>query len=195
MFRNNYLLSAYNDIDYFIFWLVIKLGPVLLGSKPAELLNFLNSNDKTPEKVHIIIKNINYSHRIKYRITNSNDSTKILFYNPVIMEKNIQEPKNKKFLESLGYDKNFRLEEHIDFLMGKIQKGEVPAEIGIFLGYPLKDIIGYIGHPSLKLTKIKGWRVYGDPRLSDAKYREFSKARKEVKALLEFMAPEKILSF
>ncbi|SHK60846.1 Protein of unknown function [Tepidibacter formicigenes DSM 15518] len=60
-----------------------------------------------------------------------------------------------------------------------MKNGSIPDEIGVFLGYPLKDVMGFIGHPSLKLTKIKGWRVYGDSRLSDKRYMEFFNARKK----------------
>jgi len=69
----------------------------------------------------------------------------------------------------------------------------IPHEIGIFLGYPLKDVIGFMGHPSLKLTKINGWNVYGDSRLSDEKYIKFNNAKQQIKKMLEKVSPEMIV--
>jgi hypothetical protein len=81
------------------------------------------------------------------------------------------------------------MEGYLNLLLDKMQTGEIPDEIGIFLGYPLKDVIGFIGHTSLKLTKINGWRVYGDPRLSDEKHNSFVKAKEHMKKMLEYDTP------
>jgi hypothetical protein len=75
-----------------------------------------------------------------------------------------------------------------------VKKGKIPDEIGIFLGYPLKDVMGFIGHASLKLTKVNGWRVYGDPRISDEKHNDFRKAKEYVNGLLLHNSPSNILA-
>lgn len=81
----------------------------------------------------------------------------------------------------------------MEFLSEKITNGNIPDEIGIFLGYPLKDVLGFMGYPSLKLTKINGWRVYGDSLLSDIKYNQFKRAKENIKILLTLRTVSEIL--
>ena len=61
----------------------------------------------------------------------------------------------------------------------------MPHEIGVFLGYPLKDVMGFIGHPSLKLTKVNRWRVYGHTKVSDVISQRILAAKKQIKEQLD----------
>lgn len=103
------------------------------------------------------------------------------------------------FLKGLHYPNEYSLEEYVQILVQKIQSSDFPHEIGVFLGYPLKDVLGYLGHPALKLTEIKGWRYYGHRKLSACTYKKFKEARKRAKVILETLetkqAPEEILKF
>ncbi len=178
----------------FIGWLVETLGSVLMGSKPAEILSFPKYEKQLSRKIASIEKHIGRCKRIEYKLFRSkNGNIKILFYNRQTLDESLRYFSNKTFLRSLGYPKQYDLDEYLNIIIEKIQKGLMPHEIGVFLGYPLKDIIGFIGHPSLKLTKINSWRVYGDPTLSDKRFNEFLEAKNEVKRLLQFNSPEKLL--
>lgn len=180
--------------DDFIGWLVEILGPVLIGSKPSELLSFPKHEKHLLRKIDSIEKHIGKCERITYKLfKNKNGNLKILFYNTKSLDAYLRDFRNKKFLTSLGYPKEYNLEEYLKIIIDKMITGNIPHEIGVFLGYPLKDIMGFIGHPSLKLTKINGWRVYGDPRLSDERLSEFMEAKNKIRKLLEFNKPEKIL--
>ncbi|SKC80959.1 DUF3793 family protein [Maledivibacter halophilus] len=187
-------ILAYKNKDRFITWLVEILGPVLMGSKPAELLSFSKYEKDKFKKIQDIERHIGKCKRIEYKLFRyKNDSIKILFYNPRALDRSLKEYRNMKFLKSLGYPKEYDLDEYIQFIVNKMVDGIIPHEIGVFLGYPLKDIIGFIGHPSLKLTKIRGWRVYGDPRLSDKRLHEFLEAKSKIKRMLMLKRPEEIL--
>lgn len=187
-------ILAYKDNHKFNGWLVEILGPVLIGSKPAELLSFPKHDRNTFKKIEEIQRYIGKCKRVKYRLFKyKNDSIKVLFYNPKALDRSLKECRNMKFLKSLGYPKEYELDTYIEFIVNKMIDGIIPHEIGVFLGYPLKDIIGFIGHPSLKLTKISSWRVYGDPRLSDKRLDEFLDAKNKIKRLLMSSKPEEVL--
>ncbi|RKD22000.1 Protein of unknown function [Caminicella sporogenes DSM 14501] len=187
-------ILSYKKNDDFIGRIVGILGPVLMGSKPSELLSFRKNDKNLLDKIENIKKYIGKCKRIKYKLFEfKNESIKILFYNPKVLDKNLKEYRNMKFLKSIGYPEEYDLELYIQFIVDKMKEGVIPHEIGVFLGYPLKDIIGFIGHPSLRLTKINGWRVYGDPKISDIKFNEFLEAKKEIKRLLRFNKVEEIL--
>lgn len=69
----------------------------------------------------------------------------------------------QKFLTKMGYAKmdldsllaqlTFRLETHSEF----------PHEIGVFLGYPLRDVVGFIENHGQNFTCCGFWKSYSDP--------------------------------
>ncbi|SHG95497.1 DUF3793 family protein [Tepidibacter thalassicus] len=183
-----------NANDNFIKWIIELLGPVILSAKPAEIVSFPNKEKLSMSKINQVKHIISKTNKILFReFSYCNKCTKMFFYNPILLDNTLNEHRNLKFLKSIGYPNEYSLNKYLDYIIDKMKSGNIPDEIGVFLGYPLKDVIGFIGHPSLKLTKINGWRVYGDSRLSDKRYMEFLNARKQMKKLLEIGNPENIL--
>lgn len=171
--------------DSFIKWIVGSLGHVILGAKPAEIMSFPLKDTSTKEKIKKIEEAFSICNHISYEISYyKNSSIKVIFYNIKVLDQSLKDNRNLRFLKSIGYPSEYSLDSYLKQLIKKIDMGIIPDEIGIFLGYPLKDVIGFIGHPSLKLTKINGWRVYGDSRISDMKHNEFIKAKEKIRQLL-----------
>ncbi|AKL94037.1 hypothetical protein CACET_c05270 [Clostridium aceticum] len=180
--------------DVFITWTIELLGPVLFGAKPAEIMSFPEDDQKGIERREEIKRIFDESTKVYYKeFYTDKGCKKILFYNVEALDNTLKEFKNIKFLKEQGYPHEYDLNTYLDVLVKKMESGEMPHEIGTFLGYPLKDVLGFIGHPSLKLTKVKGWRVYGDPRLSDEKYTEILCAKEKIKSMLKLNHPEKIV--
>ena len=50
---------------------------------------------------------------------------------------------------------------------------EFPHEIGIFLGYPLEDVEGFINHKEEGCKTVGTWKVYGDVEQAEASFRRF----------------------
>ena len=95
---------------------------------------------------------------------------------------------NKKclnFLKFIGYPSNYNLDEYLNILIDKLNSDNFPHEIGIFLGYPLKDVVGFMGYGKYKFCKTRYWKVYGDESVSDAVYNKFISDRAKIKVLLE----------
>lgn len=172
-------------------WTVKLLGPVLLGEKPAEILSFPRKDNEKLQRIKYMFSKCN---KISYReFVAFNGCNKILFYNNELLNLTLLDLRNLNFLKKIGYSNEYSLEVYLNHLIEKIEQVYIPHEIGVFLGYPLKDVIGFIGHPSLKLTKINGWNVYGDSRLSDEKYNRFNNAKEKIQKLLEKNSPEMIV--
>jgi len=185
------LLSSKNQNDGFVKWIVQLLGPVLLGEKPAEIISFPKKDIIGLQKIKDMFSKCS---KISYReFIAFNGCKKILFYNNKLLDSTLLDSRNLVFLKKMGYIEEYSLESYLDHLIKKIEKDYIPHEIGIFLGYPLKDVIGFMGHTSLKLTKINGWNVYGDSRLSDEKYTRFNDAKQQIQKMLEKISPEMIV--
>lgn len=182
------------NTDEFIKWIVEILGPVLFGVKPAELLSFPMRDPHTLTKLNKIHDVFSKCHKVSFEIFEyNNTSIKVMFYHPSFLDKVLRDPRNFKFLRERGYPEEYDQKLYLRCIIEKMIEGTIPDEIGIFLGYPLKDVLGFIGHPSLKLTKVSGWRIYGNARLSDLKYEEFLNAKSKVKHLLESHSPQTVI--
>jgi len=182
------------DKSQFDKWIVEQLGPVLLGAKPAEILSF-PTNNQLNDCRELVVQLFKLSRKIGFEIFYPpTGCLKILFYNSEVLDNTLRDERNNKFLRGLGYPVNYELSSYLGILTSKLKKGEMPHEIGTFLGYPLKDVIGFIGHPSLKLTKINRWRVYGNPYLSDMVCQRILEAKREIKVQLETSDPSYIVT-
>lgn len=180
--------------DIYMNWLIMTLAPVLMSVKPAEILSFPKSEKNIDEKLLKIKEHFKICNKIKYKIVKSeNLSVKIIFYNENALAGALEDNKNQRFLKELGYPTNYNMKVYLDHLIAKIEMGSIPDEIGVFLGYPLKDVMGFIGHPSLKLTKVNNWRVYGDSRISDSIVIQFQAAKEQLAHMLDYNELEDIL--
>ncbi|QUH26471.1 DUF3793 family protein [Serpentinicella alkaliphila] len=165
-------------------WIVEQLGPVLLGVKPAEILSFptYNSLNDFQELIDMLFK---INNQVGFVVIYPPEACmKILFYNRKILDETLMDNRVIKFLRKIGYPENYSLNNYLNLLTNKLRDGEMPHEIGVFLGYPLKDVIGFIGHPSLKLTKVNRWRVYGHTKVSDVISQRILAAKKQIKEQL-----------
>ena len=68
----------------------------------------------------------------------------IYVYRPAMLEKRLARGEVRSFLERRGYA-GLTMDECIDALARHVHCGEeFPHEIGVFLDYPLEDVVGYI---------------------------------------------------
>ena len=87
----------------------------------------------------------------------------VLFYRPAALESALNRPGARRLLERCGYPRNAPLKKRLAHLKRRIAECEVfPHEIGLFLGYPPRDVRGFIEHRGRDFTCCGYWKVYGD---------------------------------
>lgn len=87
----------------------------------------------------------------------------ILVYRPQLMAQALERAGVEEMLAPLGYDLTRPMEEILDHLGHRVrQGGGFPHEIGIFLGYPVEDVAGFIAHNGQNFKLCGAWKVYGD---------------------------------
>jgi len=161
---------------------LIRVSPTILGVKPAEILNVkLGSLDKC-RRCFQGFDDIKF---IEIRDFPRISRRQLLFYHITCLEQVLTQKAIQKFLQQLGYPFSFNMELYLDILISKLQSCIFPHEIGVFLGYPLKDVLGYMGLTSLKLVNVKGWQYYGNGKSSILQYKRFCKAREVFRCFLE----------
>ena len=87
----------------------------------------------------------------------------ILVYRPRQLAKTLARPGVGEILASWGYDLSQPLEQVLAHLSQRVdQGGTFPHEIGLFLGYPVEDVVGFMEHKGQNFKLCGPWKVYGD---------------------------------
>lgn len=164
------------------------LGAVILGSKPAEIINVPGSKEDKKIKLSKIEAFFSNCSRITYRIITTHDGGKrVLFINEKSMEKVLVNKRCINFLKFVGYSSDYELNDYMDELVFRLQSEEFPHEIGVFLGYPLKDVLGFMGYWKNELVEVKNWRIYGDKEISYEVYNNFMRDKAIMKEMIKTM--------
>ena len=170
----------------YIKWLIEILGPVILGSKPAEILNLSSKDMNKESKLNDIKSFFSNCSKLTYNVINISDGgIRIIFINKISLSNVLNNKKCLNFLKFIGYPSEYNIDNYINILINKLNSKDFPHEIGIFLGYPLKDVVGFMGYGNYKFCKTRYWRVYGDESISDKICNTFINDRSKMKSLLE----------
>lgn len=140
--------------------LALHGAPIIKGIKIANLITVSTEEICSIDKV---LQGTN----ISYRVLKTGDETVILYlYREKELEKYVFSTDVSEFLRVHGYTKQ-SLDEMLDRLSDRIMlhkngKAEFPHEIGIFLGYPLMDVKGFLENSGENFSYVGYWKVYHD---------------------------------
>ncbi|HWR23670.1 MAG TPA: DUF3793 family protein [Feifaniaceae bacterium] len=91
------------------------------------------------------------------------DSALIYAYRPAKLMEDLSHPAVRAFLIGCGYEQPDSMEAALTTLSRRIRAREgFPHEIGLFLSYPLEDVLGFIRHNGRDFALCGCWKVYGD---------------------------------
>jgi hypothetical protein len=110
---------------------------------------------------------------------------RVVVYYPSHVQKALSEVPGPAF-EQMRYPCAVGPEEFLEEV-GRRWRGkeEMPHEIGLALGYPVKDVLGFIGLVPLRHSGMCGWRIYGDPEPSLRAWQRYRRARARAAAFLD----------
>lgn len=174
-----------NNSEY-IKRIIGMIGAVILGSKPSEIINIPGSKCEKQSKLNQIQLFFNDCSKITYRmITTIDGGKRVLFINETIMEKVLDNKRCINFLKFIGYPHTYNQKDYINQLVSKLESDNFPHEIGIFLGYPLKDVLGFMGYGKKDLVEIRNWNIYGDKEISYQIYNTYTRDKKIMKEMVQ----------
>ena len=139
-----------------------QCAPTLAGIKPANLFSW-----KDAKKANLAYwRKILSPYGLRFRILKAcpADGTCLVYlFRETWLCEILSNPDNRAFLFQTGYpdaDWNILLKH----LSGRLcYCRQFPHEIGIFLGYPLEDVTGFIQNHGRNYTCLGCWKAYGDP--------------------------------
>jgi hypothetical protein len=171
-------LDGFQPADYLLCLIVYHFSPVLATEKPAVLLTFGNErvrrlNDVWCENRHRIPRTENFQF---YELRHTPERTTVLFYQPRRLQKILREKASAQYLAACGYRKTLTLATALADLKKRFQQG-CPHEIGIFLGIPLPDVLGFIENGGKKALAQGCWKIYHDPAPKLALFARYQEAK------------------
>lgn len=153
------------------------LAPVVLGVKPASLLAFftaeLKEYETVTDKLGITSVILDEYHGKSY----------VLFYDKKLLLHTLSLSGSKEVLAMFGYE-GMELEEIVHRLSLRLQKSHrnkeaaFPHEIGIILGYPHLDVLGYIKKKGQEALCDGYWKVYDDVAKAKEIFLQYDIAKK-----------------
>jgi hypothetical protein len=107
----------------------------------------------------------------------------ILTYNKELLYRHLKEKQTAFFLLSLGYPDIIKDEAFLDDMIFYLKKrvGEnkcFPHEIGLFLGYPLEDVIGFSENKGHNFKLCGYWKVYSNEEDAKKLFLKYIKCKK-----------------
>ena len=102
----------------------------------------------------------------------------LLVYRPKLLERHVSLPVCRQILSAAGYPAAAPLPGLLKHLKGRLTNcEEFPHEIGVFLGYPPEDVIGFQLHRGKGYKLCGYWKVYSDPELAEKAFRCYDRCR------------------
>lgn len=154
-------------------FLVFGSAEVLSGVRPANLVHIFNRTFGCGRNMYDLWHKYGAALMQESRIEamplhNSPTSTLLLLYAPVLLQRRLHSRSATTFLCTLGYSITKEIDEILHQLRARFVGTDVPHEIGVFLGYPLKDVAAFMGHNELPVASQRLWKIYGRSHRSEA---------------------------
>lgn len=162
--------------------MVLQCAPLIKGIKMANLL-IVSSKDE--EAVRVILKKTGIIH---YRLLRQDEKTTFLLFRKLQLATHLNDPDVQRILKANGYE---------DVSLGGIlrtfqcryqtymERGEgFPHEMGLLLGYPVEDVVGFIEHKGKNYLYSGYWKVYENVASKMKLFEAYENAKEELIVLL-----------
>lgn len=164
----------------FAAYLAMEAAEVIEGAKPGNLINLVNRDRScglNPYRLWQFHGNaLLAGSGLQARVLADRGNSLLLFlYREDLLRATLQRRGVAIILKRQGYEQPDNLPLTLDQLGNRILPGSFPHEVGIFLGYPLKDVLAFMGEIRLVFSCQGPWKIYGDPASSlelACRYRE-----------------------
>ena len=136
-------------------------SPTLAGIKPAGLFSCcMASEEKILEEIRQLNMELGKKGIVVSVMAKKDGRALIYVYRAGLLKKALENEDTKEFLKKYGYD-GLSAEKSVARLKHRLAQFEdFPHEIGVFLGYPLEDVKGFIENEGRNCKCVGCWKVY-----------------------------------
>jgi hypothetical protein len=178
--------------------MINQCGPVLMGIKPAALFPLRSArcldclSALLPQHINLLVLRETGTPsgaegaESSARGFPSEGRPLILLYEKTMLEQTLSGGAARGFLSNFGYPATiFSMPSILRYLKMRFSAGNFPHEIGLFLGYPLEDVTGFIRHKGQNYKLCGYWKVYGDVEGAKRLFRQYDLCRECMKKRTE----------
>ncbi len=159
-----------------------QCAPLLTGVK---ISNILKTHRRNMERVYTI-----FSHTtVKAKCIYSNSEEIMMFlYKPEELEQVLKDLANAEIMVSLGY-KYMDLEEVLESFTNRFHiymedRKTFPHEMGLLLGYPAADVMGFIENKGKDYLYSGYWKVYSNLEEALNTFHQYQQAKEVITGLI-----------
>lgn len=161
--------------------LAYHCGPALAGIKPANIVACQKLRFSDLHSKIIKLNNELNKTNIYIEILCECESMMLLIvYRKNVLEKHLQCKENQNFLKTYGYSENMQIDQQLAKLKTRFRENGFPHEVGVFLGYPLHDIYGFINHRDDGCLFTGDWKVYQDVETAKKLFLRYKACKKAI---------------
>lgn len=171
-------------------YLALETAEVLAGEKPGNLINMVKRPRSCGRDMfrfwrfhgHRLLQSVGLEVR---KMVEREESVLLFIYHPKTLRELLSRPNVLAFLRKTGYAVPDDPARALDELQSRFADKTIPHEVGVFLGYPLKDVAGFMGMVSLPFSGQGPWKFYGDPERSIQLADSYNRCRCRMASRLE----------
>lgn len=186
------MLGSFTDpLDCLTAHLMLECSEVLAGVKPANLISLVNRTRPCGRNLYQLWQ-LHHAQLAKRRadltfmvLKNGAQAVLLLCYNHDQLERHLAHAGIRALLHKAGYEAGASCTALVNELRGRLGSSDsFPHEIGLFIGYPAKDVAAFMGLVKLPFACQGPWKIYGNPAQSLALAEQFRCCRQRMAAIL-----------
>lgn len=186
------VIEHFSDpLDCLTAHLMLECSEVLAGVKPANLISLVNRVRPCGRNLYQLWQ---FHHKglavrfsdITFKVLQTRErALLVLCYNRDHLERHLSHAGIRTLLHKAGYAAEASCETLLDELLDRIGKADsFPHEIGLFIGYPAKDVAAFMGLVKLPFACQGPWKIYGNPAQSLCLAEQYRCCRQRMSAVL-----------
>ena len=162
-------------------------APAMAGIKPASIVTCHKAKLPRLEQDLLGCRQLLLAHGKRSRVLCQCEKHLVfMVYDPTALAADLAEARSRRMLTALGYPREATAEQLLDELSLRMQLHcGFPHEIGLFLGYPVRDVEEFIRQGGKDCLCTGYWKVYFDADRAKQRFAEFDACRDDFLAQWE----------
>ena len=170
-------------------FLALEGAEVIAGVKPANLFRIVNRRQSCGRNLfelwHRHGQQVMAATPFTVRVMRATqDALLVLLFDPDLLDRRLRSRGGQVMLRRCGYPQSPSFEATLEHLAARVSRSGIPHEIGLFLGYPRKDVEAFIGWRETPATCQRLWKIYGKPRRSLELAETYASCRAQIANML-----------
>ena len=158
--------------------LIEYCSPTLAGLKSGSLFSYFYHGQQIAAEEFEKLNRLLNTKGVNLEVLIWREQSALVYvYRTTMLESELKQPGVLDFLNKYGY-KDYNIDSCLKHLKQRIMTSSCfPHEIGVFLGYPLEDVEGFIDNNGKNCKSCGVWKVYCNEEEKDVLFKKFKKCK------------------